>query len=95
MGKNFITANEAKQISETTDKLLSNIFKMIKVEAENGYSQCDFNLFRVSMPTFIRIKKELLKAGFKLAYWYEEYQENNGFGDLIEGKVPGGVLIRW
>ena len=96
MGKNFITATEAKRISDTTDKLISNVFKCIKNEAENGYSECDFGLGRISMTTFTRLRGELLSADFKLSFWYEEYEEdNNGFGDLIEGKIPLGIKISW
>jgi hypothetical protein len=97
MGKNFITATEARNLNKTTDKLINQAFKSIRNEAEYGYSQSTFNTLRVSFIAFNNLYSELIKAGFKLSFYYPDYsEESNVFqDDLIEGKVPELIKIKW
>jgi hypothetical protein len=97
MGKNYITAAEAKTLNKTTDKLISHAFKCIKNEAEYGYSEFNFDTYRISVVAFNNLKDELTTAGFKLSYCYPDYSEEvNSFqDDIIEGKVPATIKISW
>ena len=97
MGKNFITAAEARTLNTTTDKLISHAFKCIKNEAEYGYSEFIFDTYRISSVAFINLYNELVKAGFKLSFNYPDYSEEPDTfqEDLIEGKVPVAIKIVW
>lgn len=94
MGKNFITAAEARTLNTTTDKLISQAFKCIKNEAEYGYSEFIFDTYRTSAVAFTNLHNELVKAGFKLSFSFieapDEFQDN-----LIEDKVPVAIKICW
>jgi hypothetical protein len=94
MGKNFITAAEAKTLNKTTDKLISHAFKCIKNEAEYGYSEFIFDTYRIAPIAFSNLRDELTNAGFKLYFNYME--EGDKFHEnLIEGKVPVAIKICW
>ena len=102
MGKNYITAAEAKTLSETTEKLINLIFKVIKNEAENGYAETTFDLSRMSTTSITRLCDILSKAGFRLAFYYCEDANDNierdsaGFSsNWIYGKVPLSIKICW
>ena len=97
MGKNFITAAEARTLNTTTDKLISNTFKCIKNEAEYGYSEFIFDTYRISVAAFTNLYNELVRAGFKLSFHYPEYSEEIDYfqEDIIEDKVPAAVKIVW
>jgi hypothetical protein len=97
MGKNFITAAEAKNLNKTTDKLISQAFKCIKNEAEYGYSEFIFDTYRISLVAFNNLRDELINAGFKLSFNYPDFsEESDTFKDgVIEGKVPVAIKIAW
>ena len=97
MGKNYITAAEAKTINKTTDKLISIVFKSIKNEAEYGHSEFDFDTYRIAPVAFNNLHDELTNAGFKLSYYYPDYSEEPDTfqDDIIEGKVPAIIKICW
>ena len=97
MGKNFITAVEARTLNTTTDKLISHAFKCIKNEAEYGYSEFIFDTYRISIAAFTNLYNELVRAGFKLSFRYlDDSGESVEFDDnLAEGKVPVAIKICW
>ena len=94
MGKNFISATEAKRISETTDKLISVVFKHIKFEAENGYSEFYFNLERMSKSTVGRLHQELQQAGFAVLFYYEDV-EDSPIDELMKNNKPIYMVVKW
>lgn len=94
MGKNFISAEEAKRISETTDKFISMVFKHIKLEAESGYSEFHLGLERISTNTFSRLYQELKNAGFNVLFYYED-NEDQLINELIKDKMPIYIVITW
>lgn len=89
--KNFLTAEEAKQISYTTDKALARVFKQIKLEAEDGNNFTDIDMLRLSTQAKARICDELVNAGYKTlplcefhgtgAHGVRVYWENVGIRD--------------
>ena len=94
MGKNFISAEEAKRISETTDKLISVVFKHIKLEAESGYSEFHMSLERMSENTFHRLYQELKNSGFVVLFYYEGI-EDSLTEELRKDKMPEYIVIKW
>ena len=89
--KNFLTAEEAKQISYTTDKALARVFKQIKLEAEDGNNFTDIDMLRLSTQAKARICDELVNAGYTTyplcefhgtgAHGVRVYWENVGIRD--------------
>lgn len=89
--KNFLTAEQAKQISYTTDKALARVFKQIKLEAEDGNNFTDIDMLRLSTQAKARICDELVNAGYKTlplcefhgtgAHGVRVYWENVGIRD--------------
>ena len=89
--KNFLTAEQAKQISYTTDKALARVFKQIKLEAEDGNNFTDIDMLRLSTQAKVRICDELVNAGYKTlplcefhgtgAHGVRVYWENVGIRD--------------
>lgn len=94
MGKNFISAEEAKRISETTDKLISMVFKHIKLEAESGYSEFHLGVERTSPSAVRRLHRELVDAGFIVLFGYED-TEDSLIDELIENTIPNYIVIKW
>ena len=94
MGKNFISAEEAKRISETTDKLISMVFKHIKFEAEAGYSEFHLGVERTSANTVKRLHIELKNAGFSVLFAYENAMDE--LTDILfEDKLPEYIVVKW
>lgn len=94
MGKNFISAEEAKRISETTDKLISMVFKHIKLEAEAGYSEFHLGVERTSASTVRRLHIELKNAGFIVLFAYED-TEDSLTDELRQDQLPEYVVVKW
>ncbi len=66
MVKNFISAKDAKQLTETSEKLLNNAFKVIKDAANYGRSVVHFDVFDVSEVVIKNIASTLTEAGYQL-----------------------------
>ena len=64
MVKNFITAAEAKKMTNTSDKLLNQVFKGIREAANYGHCFVKFDIFDVAETVIGYINNELIKAGF-------------------------------
>ena len=97
MGKNYITAVEAKNLNKTTDKLISMVFKAIKTEAEYGFSELFYSTDRVALVAFNNLIDKLTEAGFKLSFYYPDCSEkpDSFVVNLVEGRVPAGLKICW
>ncbi len=66
MVKNFISADEAKHLAETSEKLLNNVFKVIKDAATYGRCTTDFDICDAAPVTVNKLTGELLRAGYTL-----------------------------
>ena len=64
MVKNFISAKDAKQMTETSEKLLNSVFKIIKDAATYGRYTINFDVFDVSEVVVENITSTLHDAGY-------------------------------
>ena len=64
MVKNFISAKDAKQLTETSEKLLNNVFKNIKEAANYGRYVTYFDVFYVSEVVVDKLTSTLKEAGY-------------------------------
>ena len=90
MVKNFISAKDARNLTENSDKLLNVAFKTIKESAEYGNNQTQFSVFKTDPKVVDRICQNLTAAGYTI--------EKERFGEDEEefrrGKVFG-LKISW
>lgn len=90
MVKNFISAKDARNLTENSDKLLNVAFKTIKETAEYGNNQAQFSVYETDPKVVDRICNELTAAGYTV--------EKERFGEDAEefhrGKVFG-LKISW
>jgi hypothetical protein len=85
--KNYLTAKSARQITETSDKMLNIVFKYIKEEAEYGKNEFYFDVYRLDSSVVSEIKNILIDAGYSVT---EHTVEDVG------GKtVLSDLLIKW
>ena len=87
MVKNFITAEEASKLTNTSDKLLNQVFKVIREAASYGHCFVKFDVFDVADTVICNIKNELIKAGFSA---HVECVSTDTQED-----VPEYLLIEW
>lgn len=87
MVKNYITADQARTLTDTSEKMLSVVFKAIKEQAEYGASRVDFCVDQMDAAGILRIKKVLTDAGYAV-------EERTG---EIDGKTTYiySLLIKW
>ena len=64
MVKNFISAKDAKQLTETSEKLLNNVFKNIKEVANYGRYVTYFDVLDVSEVVVDKLTSVLQEAGY-------------------------------
>jgi hypothetical protein len=90
MVKNFISAKDARNLTENSDKLLNVAFKTIKESAEYGNNQTQFSVFETDPKVVDRICQNLTAAGYTI--------EKERFGEdekeFRRGKVFG-LKISW
>jgi hypothetical protein len=87
MVKNYLTAKAARQITETSDKMLNIAFKYIKEEAEYGKNEFSFDIYRLDSSVVIKIKNTLICAGYSVTELTDEE---------VAGKtVLVALLIKW
>lgn len=87
MVKNFITAEQARNLTDNSEKVFNTMFKCIKEMAENGYSQCEFCTDRMDESVRQKLIKKAQLAGFTVS-------------DLTSTRVDGekdifGILLKW
>ena len=85
--KNYLTAKSARQITETSDKMLNILFKYIKEEAEYGKNEFDFDVYRLDLSVITRIKNTLISAGYSVSEQLSEYADGQ--------KALTGLLVKW
>lgn len=87
MVKNYLTAKAARQITETSDKILNIAFKCIKEEAEYGKNEFSFDVYRLDSSVVTKIKNMLICAGYSVTERTDE--EADGKLVLVD------LLIKW
>jgi hypothetical protein len=85
--KNYLTAKSARQITETSDKMLNIVFKYIKEEAEYGKNEFSFDVYRLDSSVVTKIKNMLICAGYSVTECTDE--EADGKTVLVN------LLIKW
>ena len=83
MVKNFISAKDAKQLTETSEKLLNNVFKNIKEAASYGRYVTYFDVFDVSEVVVDKLTSALKEAGYAVESMTDD-----------DGKLVG-LTITW
>jgi hypothetical protein len=66
MVKNFILAKDAKHMAETSEKLLNNVFKLIKDAASYGRCTTVFDIFEVAEVVVTNMISTLTEAGYQV-----------------------------
>jgi hypothetical protein len=87
MVKNYLTAKAARQITETSDKILNIAFKYIKEEAEYGKNEFSFDVYRLDSSVVTKIKNTLIGAGYSVTEHTDK--EANGKTVLID------LFVKW
>ena len=64
MVKNYISAKDARNLTENSDKLLNVAFKTIKEAAEYGNNQTQFSVYETDPKVIARIYDNLTDAGY-------------------------------
>ena len=83
MVKNYILAKDAKQLTETSEKLLNNVFKNVKEAANYGRYITYFDVFDVSEVVVDKLTSTLQEAGYTVEPMTED-----------DGKLVG-LTITW
>ena len=83
MVKNYISAKDARTQTETTQKPLNVLFKMIKDQAEWGTCCVDFNVWEHDQKVITNIIDTLTQAGYSVT------EQTNEEGRLVS------LLIKW
>jgi predicted CoA-binding protein len=66
MVKNFISAKEARCLTESSDKLLNQVFRLIKDAATYGHNTVNFDTYEVAEVVVTNISKTLTDAGYQV-----------------------------
>ena len=84
MVKNFISAKDAKELTVTSDKLLTQVYKLIRDAASYGHCRVEFSVFGVDSAVVAKIKNSLTQAEYTV-----EEQSDEGTNDLF------ALIITW
>jgi hypothetical protein len=91
MVKNFISAKDARNLTENSDKLLNVAFKTIKESAEYGNNQTQFSVFETDPKVIAKIYNNLTDAGYTVKY---EFIEDTDKSLEAQNKIYG-LKISW
>lgn len=91
MVKNFISAKDARNLTENSEKLLNVTFKTIKEAAEYGNNQTCFSVCETDVVVINKICETLTNAGYTVE---REYFEEDTADVNLKGKVFG-LKISW
>ena len=81
--KNYLTAKSARQITETSDKMLNIAFKYIKEEAEHGKNEFSFNVYHLDSSVVTKIKNTLIGAGYSVVERTDKEEDRTVLVDLL------------
>ena len=85
--KNYLTAKSARQITETSDKILNVVFKSIKEESEYGRNELSFYVYRLDPSVVTKIENTLTSAGYSVTERTDEESDDK--------TVLVDLLIKW
>lgn len=91
MVKNYISAKDARNLTENSDKLLNVAFKTIKEAAEYGNNQTQFSVYETDPKVIARIYDNLTDAGYTVKYECVEDSDKN----LEAQNKIYGIRISW
>ena len=86
--KNCLSAKEARQLTENSNKTLNIVFKLIKEEAEHGKESLIFDVYGLDKSAISRITDALKKEGYTVL---KREEKRNGKRE----PVVVDLLIRW
>ena len=66
MVKNFISAKDARQLTETSEKLLNQVYKLIKDVTSYGRCTVNFDIYDVADTVVSKITTSLIEAGYSV-----------------------------
>jgi hypothetical protein len=66
MVKNFISAKDAKQLTEASEKPLNQVFRLIKDTADYGRHVINFGVYEMSRVVIDKVIKTLQDAGYSV-----------------------------
>jgi hypothetical protein len=86
MVKNYLSAKAARQVVETSEKMISIAFKCIKEEAEYGKNETWIDTYMLDSTVIERIRQTLIGAGYAVTDKTDE----------IDGKtVLVCLVVKW
>lgn len=83
MVKNFISAKDAKQLAETSEKPLNQVFRLIKDTADYGRHIINFDVYDMSKAVIDKLTSTLKEAGYAVESMTDD-----------DGKLVG-LTITW
>ena len=84
MVKNFISAADARQLVESSDKLLNQAYKFIKEAASYGHTLLVFGVCEVADSVIASITDSLISAGYSVELITDD-----------EDDKPINLIITW
>ena len=64
MVKNFISAKDAKQLAEASEKPLNQVFRLIKDTSDYGRHVINFDVYEMSTAVIDKLTSTLKEAGY-------------------------------
>jgi hypothetical protein len=86
MVKNYLSAKAARQVVETSEKMISIAFKRIKEEAEYGKNETWIDIYTLDSTVIERIKQTLIGAGYSVT---EKTEDIEGVITLV------ALVVKW
>jgi hypothetical protein len=86
MVKNYLSAKAARQVVETSEKMISIAFKCIKEEAEYGKNETWIDTYMLDSTVIERIKQTLIDAGYSVT---EKTEDIEGVTTLV------ALVVKW
>ena len=86
MVKNYLTAKAARQVVETSEKMISIAFKCIKEEAEYGKNETWIDTYMLDSTVIERIRQTLIGAG---------YSVTDGTNEVDGKDILTHLVVRW
>ena len=86
MVKNYLSAKAARQVVETSEKMLSIAFRCIKEAAEYGKSETWIDTYMLDVTVVERIRQALIGAGYAVT---DKTEDIDGVTTLV------CLVVKW
>lgn len=86
MVKNYLSAKAARQVVETSEKMISIAFKCIKEEAEYGKNETWIDTYMLDSTVIERIRQTLADAGYSVT---DKTEDIEGVTTLV------ALVVKW